>query len=439
MHAEITVPESTITAERALTASLILAPERVADVAAVITADDFLDDSCRNIFQAVLDLHGEGRAVDTVTLASLLSDRQQFDDMGGHAGMGEIMMTAATSSNAGHYAALILEQSRRRKMTGLFNRLRNDLASGTVSVDIAGQAQAELERLFSTGASCQTLSLADVTRTVTEGNEVYEELPTGWRNIDTAMCGGLPQSSLTVVAGAPSVGKSQFGIHLAHNVAKAGTGVLYIVQEMGCEEVYDRLCAIETAFASNRIRRYRRALAKGDPDSRIPPDYIEALGRLKDLPIHIHAHGAITPAEYSALICRHHKKIGLVVLDYLQQVNRSHPKQTDLERVNEISALCKSLAARYRLPSVALAQFNRDGYKDGGKPTMAHIRASGLIEADADNILLLWRERRKDAKREDLEINIAKQRSGPTKSVILDYSLPSGKMLSTGAGDDNEQ
>jgi len=421
------LPAVTKSAERTLVGSLILAPERVADVAAVITGDDFLDDNYRNIFEAVRTLATANKPVDTVTLASLLTDRKQFDNIGGYAGIGEVMMASATGCQSEHYAEIVLERSRKRKMLDELNRARHGISSGSSFADTVSSLQANLESLAGSGMGRKTMDMADLTRMVTEEHEIYDELPTGWENIDALMCGGLTQSSLTIVAGAPSVGKSQFGIHMAHNVAKAGTGVLYIVQEMGCEEVYDRLAAIEAGINSGKARQYRRALATGDINGRITHDYFEAMGRLKDLPIHIHAHGAITPAEYSAILCRYRSKIGLVILDYLQQVKSSHPKQTDFEKVNEISALCKSLAARYRLPSVALAQFNREGYKDGGKPTMAHLRQSGQIEQDADNIFLLWRERENE-EREDLEVNVVKQRNGATKKVILEYSLNTGRM-----------
>jgi replicative DNA helicase len=94
------------------------------------------------------------------------------------------------------------------------------------------------------------------------------------------------------------------------------------------------------------------------------------------------------------------------------------------------------------VPIVALAQLNRNvENRDEKRPAMSDLRDSGSIEQDADLIALLYREAyylqsplsdlsaddrrvgRLAEVRHRLEINIAKQRNGPTGMVPVFFNV----------------
>lgn len=54
---------------------------------------------------------------------------------------------------------------------------------------------------------------------------------------------------------------------------------------------------------------------------------------------------------------------------------------------------------------VVLAQLNRESEKNGGRPTIAHLRESGALEQDADQVWLLWREHKALMTRPDFDGN----------------------------------
>jgi DNA repair protein RadB len=56
-------------------------------------------------------------------------------------------------------------------------------------------------------------------------------IPIGCRNIDALLSGGLLESAITQVYGAPGTGKSNIAIFTAFNAAKAGNRVLFIDTE----------------------------------------------------------------------------------------------------------------------------------------------------------------------------------------------------------------
>ena len=92
------------------------------------------------------------------------------------------------------------------------------------------------------------------------------------------------------------------------------------------------------------------------------------------------------------------------------------------EQVSEISKSLKSLARELEIPIVALCQVARDA--EGNEPTLSQLRGSGSIEQDADVVMFIHRERKKQEDGtaqsvQDAKLIVAKQRNGPIGDVPL--------------------
>ena len=118
------------------------------------------------------------------------------------------------------------------------------------------------------------------------------------------------------------------------------------------------------------------------------------------------------------------KKIGLVVIDYLQLVQGSNKRIGSREQeISEISRSLKILAKEINVPVIALSQLSRAvEQRPDHRPMLSDLRESGAIEQDADIVMFLYRDDyyNKESEKKDIaEVIIAKQRGGSTGTVEL--------------------
>jgi replicative DNA helicase len=114
-----------------------------------------------------------------------------------------------------------------------------------------------------------------------------------------------------------------------------------------------------------------------------------------------------------------------VIVDYLQLMLSGQDEDSRQVEISNISRSLKLLAREMNVPILALSQLNRNlEFRGNKRPQLSDLRDSGSLEQDADAVMFIYRDEYYNPESDDLgiaEVNIAKQRMGPTGQVRLAY------------------
>ncbi|WP_337175363.1 DnaB-like helicase N-terminal domain-containing protein [Paludisphaera sp.] len=115
------MPPANIEAERNVLAGCLMAADArdetlVADVASLLSPDDFFRDAHQVIFRSILVLHSKGVGVDATTVADDLERAGQLERIGGDDTLLEIACSIAGVANCRHHAEIVLQKATMRRV-----------------------------------------------------------------------------------------------------------------------------------------------------------------------------------------------------------------------------------------------------------------------------------------------------------------------------------
>ncbi|HEY4139226.1 MAG TPA: replicative DNA helicase [Casimicrobiaceae bacterium] len=428
------LPPHSLEAEQSVLGGLLLdneAADRVGDVAG---ADDFYSDAHRVIYRHVMQLIGEGKPADVVTLAESLSSAQKLDYVGGLAYLGALVQNVPTAANIRHYAQIVRDRSILRQLAATAGAIAETAYNplGRSAKTVLDEAEAKVLHIAeqSSRGSQNFHEIGKLLATVVDRIEtLYNRdnpsdvtgVPTGFVDLDR-MTSGFQPGDLIIIAGRPSMGKTSLALNIGENVAlDTGMPVAVFSMEMGATQLALRMIGSVGRLDQHKLRTGRLIAEDWDRLS-------TALGRLNEAPILIDETPALNAIEVRSRarrLMRQYGKLGLVIVDYLQLMQSTAQGENRATELSEISRAMKSLAKELQVPVVALSQLNRSlEQRPDKRPVMSDLRESGALEQDADVILFIYRDEVYKPDSPDkgtAEILISKQRNGPTGKVTLTF------------------
>jgi len=424
------VPPQNLEAEASVLGGILLENDAINRVLEILSPADFYRESHRKMFRAMIELSDRNEPVDIITLSDLLKARGDLEAVGGAAYLTSLNELVPTAANIAYYARIVREKAILRHLinaaTEIATRGFEDQGNVDEFLDAAEKVIFDIaeKRIQSSFVAVGDM-IKDTLKTVEklyERKELVTGVPTGFKDFDK-LTAGLQPSDLIVVAGRPSMGKTAFCLNVAtHAALNAGTGVALFSLEMAREQLVLRMLCSEARVDNSKVR----AGYLGERDF---PKLANAAGRLHEALIYIDDTPAISVLELRAkarrLIRDREKKVGLVVVDYLQLMRGMGTAPNREQEISEISRSLKALAKELRVPVIGISQLNRRVEDRGDKrPMMADLRESGAIEQDADVIAFVYRDEVYNPKSQDkgtAEIIVAKQRNGPIGTVRLAF------------------
>jgi replicative DNA helicase len=221
-----------------------------------------------------------------------------------------------------------------------------------------------------------------------------------------------------ILAARPSQGKTALALNLAENISiRAGLPVAFFSLEMSKESLLQRLVA---SVAQIDAHKFRTGHLSREDWRRMT----EALGTISSAPLWIDDAGSTSVLEIGAKARRlkRDKGLAMVVVDYLQLITGRGRFGNRQEEVSSISRGLKGLAKELQIPVLVLSQLTRAPERDERGPQLSDLRESGAIEQDADVVMFIYRPHwskfeASPEERDQAEIQVAKQRNGPTDKV----------------------
>jgi hypothetical protein len=132
-------PPHNLEAEEAVLGAILASGRLLVEVAAVLEEADFYRPAHRAIWRAILRLADRGQPTDPVTVLGELDDRGELADVGGGPFLHTLVQAVPTVANAGHYAQLVADTARRRRVIDLGIRLAHSNADPAVLAHVAGE------------------------------------------------------------------------------------------------------------------------------------------------------------------------------------------------------------------------------------------------------------------------------------------------------------
>ena len=393
----------------------------LSDVAPILEADDFYVRRNNIVYTAMLGVAATNRILTPVILAEEIKN-MGFD--GSLDYLQQIKETATTESLE-NYTQIVLEKSRQRKISGVLAAGLKTASKGMVkSDDIFEKVSSELFDLFSSKANSEFARVAPVGEKVLERSQQMAELGTGLSGLTTGYIelnkttSGLHDGNLIIIAARPSVGKSSLAMGIGRNASiHGGAAVAVFSLEMSKEELVLRMLSSEARVDSQKIQNGQMTLNEWKRVQR-------ALITLSNTDIYLDESPSLTPMHLRAKVRRlafklnlEGKKLGLIIVDYLQLMTLVKGKENRQQEVSTISRELKAIAKEMNCPLIALSQLSRAPTKrENPRPKLDDLRDSGAIEQDADVVIFIFREEQIQAMPTNVaqaELIIAKQRMGP--------------------------
>lgn len=389
----------------------------------LLDPEDFYIPLYRVVFQAM-------QRVDAVDIVTVNNELQRMGE-GERVGL-EWLSKIVTSAYTSVYLRKYIEELKRLSYLRRVVAAGQEMIQAAYKQDVAG-IDKSMNVIRGDGyGSAEIVTLADATEkhikklaALRASGRKIVGLPTGFEDIDL-MLGGLRDGEFNILAARPSMGKSALMLDIAKNAQKSLTEkndrVVIFSLEMPHESLGNRGYTSEYLIDNDRFavgsndEAWLQTLEQVEKNS---AHYEQGAGRLI-----IDDRTGQTPQSMNAYLHGLHVQginIRLICVDYLQLIQSKG--QDRVREVGNISRGLKQMAKDWGCPVLALSQLSRAcEQRADHRPVLSDLRDSGDIEQDADTIMFLYRDEYyfPDSEKKNMaELNIAKQRNGPTGTIDL--------------------
>jgi replicative DNA helicase len=422
------IPPHSDDAERSVLGSIILDKDALFEVLEILKVNDFYNEMHQEIYRAVLDLYRKSESIDILTVSEELKKRNTLEMVGGRAYIAILSTAVPSTANASQYAKIVGEKAVLRQLISASSEIMEKAYQEKMEPEtVLDHAEKIIFEISQSRQKKDFEPLKDVLYNNLKRIDEVSKLDGGLTGVTTgfldldARTSGLQKSDLIMLAARPSMGKTAFALNIAQHAALRGKAkVLIFSLEMSREQLGQRLLSIESKVEMQKLKTGK--LDRTDWDQ-----LYGAIDRLSKAEIYIDDSPGINVFEIKnkSRRLKAEKGLDLIVIDYLQLMSYEGRSESRQQEITAISRFLKQLAREMECPVLVLSQLSRaPEQRTDHRPILSDLRESGSIEQDADIVMFLYRDEYYNPETEKpniCEVNIAKQRSGPTGSIELTW------------------
>lgn len=421
---------SSLESERVILGSVLIDEKILPQAIEKLQTEHFYSPTHRRIYGAMVKLFERSAPIDPISIAEELKADGGAESIGGTAAITNLTYGLPHFSDISAYIKTIREKKQIRDLIKTCGNItasalaEEDLPENTLSFaqSAVNEVCTQEDKKGFVGIGKLSEQLVVKTAELQRKGVEFTGLRTGFRDWDDKT-GGLQKTDFIVVAGRPGMGKSSLAANLAERVCfhTPEAVVAVFTLEMSAEQYTGRILC---SSAEIDLQRFRTGYLRREEVDRL----IFQQQTLEKLKILIDDTSSISPLEMRSKLMRlqaEHRRLDLVIVDYLQRMSSSKRSESRQQEVSSISRDLKSIAKDFEIPVVAVSSLSRaTETRNPPRPLMSDLRESGDIESEADMVALIYREEYYKPAADNAgiaELILGKHRHGPTGTLKLAF------------------
>jgi replicative DNA helicase len=256
-----------------------------------------------------------------------------------------------------------------------------------------------------------------------ENKLLISGLSTGFYALDQAI-DGIHKQDILLIAGRPSMGKSDFTLNIAaYSAIETGMPVAFFSMRLSKEHIARKLLASESMIPIYRIVRG----LFGDLDW---PKLDHVAKKLAETPLFFNVSPNFTDVElkHKIAMLKEEAGIGLVIIDGIENLTSVHKYATRNAEVTALIKAIRCMARENQIPIIITGSMSREvEMRQNKRPTIRDLDEWDVLASDTANVVLILYRPEVYDKSEDnpekgiAELIIAKNDYGPTTTLKIAY------------------
>lgn len=425
------LPPQDVKIENALIGGLISEPSQYKYIQELFHEELFFNEQNLIISRAIISLNNESKTADLMGILNWLKSNVKNNSITFYEL--SVLTNGALLSDFMEKTLILSEFYIKRKIIIKNSQLIKMAYDPTQDVfELLGEQEKITNEIISKISVSKTATALDCAIELDKHLEVISKLKEGEIiGIDTGfgalnnITSGWQKTDLIILAARPSMGKTSLALNFAKSALSVDEPILVFSLEMSKMSLYARMCSQETGIALNHFLKTPMSQEYSDK-------YKKETYNLAQSKMFIEDKGGVD-VNFIKIKARKIKRdhdIKMIIIDYLGLINKGSSNKSTNDQVGEISSALKGLAKELEIPIIVLCQLSREVEKTPDKrPSLSHLRDSGNIEQDADQVLFIYRpeyygimdDGEGNSTIGKAEIIMAKNRNGALDSVIVNF------------------